>query len=111
MKTEQQITAKLQYMQDHLRLGNIKKFSYWIDALEWVLDQNEFEEFQDDNYKSPYIELRVKINREDLSDEIQSDLAYMVRAALTDRFRVSDILVQKVNKSLREENEDGEFKQ
>ena len=74
MKTEQQITAKLQYMQDHLRLGNIKKFSYWIDALEWVLDQNEFEEFQDDNYKSPYIELRVKINKENLSDEIQSDL-------------------------------------
>lgn len=95
MKTEQQITAKLQYMQDHLRLDNIKKFSYWIDALEWVLDQNEFEEFQDDNYKSPYIELKVKINKEDLSDEIQSDLPYTVRAALTNRFRVSDILVQE----------------
>lgn len=103
MKTEQQITAKLQYMQDHLRLDNIKKFSYWIDALEWVLDQNEFEEFQDDNYKSPYIELRVKIPRELTSMDL-NDLSY-IQSMLMNRFKTADILVQRVNK----ENE--EFKQ
>ena len=103
MKTEQQITAKLQYMQDHLRLDNIKKFSYWIDALEWVLDQNEFEEFQDDNYKSPYIELRVKITGELTSMDL-NDLSY-IQSMLMNRFKTADILVQRVNK----ENE--EFKQ
>ena len=103
MKTEQQITAKLQYMQDHLRLDNIKKFSYWIDALEWVLDQNEFEEFQDDNYKSPYIELRVKIPEELTSMDL-NDLSY-IQSMLMNRFKTADILVQRVNK----ENE--EFKQ
>lgn len=103
MKTEQQITAKLQYMQDHLRLDNIKKFSYWIDALEWVLDQNEFEEFQDDNYKSPYTELRVKIPGELTSMDL-NDLSY-IQSMLMNRFKTADILVQRVNK----ENE--EFKQ
>lgn len=98
MKTEQQIWTKLKYMEDHLRLDNIKKYTYWINALEWVIDSNVFEEFQDDNYKSPYIELRVKINKEDLSDENQSDLPYKVREVLTNRFKVSDILVRKVEK-------------
>lgn len=103
MKTEQQIIAKLQYMQDHLRLDNIKKFSYWIDALEWILDQNEFEEFQDDNYKSPYIELRVKIPGELTSMDL-NDLSY-IQSMLMNRFKTADILVQRVNR----ENE--EFKQ